>query len=95
MAPPKEVQEYDYEGLPPDYTLLQNLMAGAIAGIAEHTVMYPVDSIRTRMQILTPKTSTFTGPHGIITGGSQILAKDFFGLWRGVSSVLVGAGWSS
>lgn len=28
------------------------MLAGAIAGMAEHTVMYPVDTIKTRMQAL-------------------------------------------
>lgn len=28
------------------------MLAGAIAGITEHTAMYPVDTIKTRMQAL-------------------------------------------
>jgi hypothetical protein len=31
---------------------LQHMMAGAAAGITEHTAMYPVDTIKTRMQAL-------------------------------------------
>jgi len=31
-----------------------HLMAGAAAGIMEHCVMYPVDSVKTRMQSLRP-----------------------------------------
>jgi hypothetical protein len=31
---------------------LQHMVAGAVAGITEHTAMYPVDTIKTRMQAL-------------------------------------------
>lgn len=31
---------------------LQHMLAGATAGMAEHTAMYPVDTIKTRMQAL-------------------------------------------
>jgi len=36
MAQPdaEPVDEYDYEGLPPNFSLLQNMAAGAFAGIA-------------------------------------------------------------
>lgn len=39
-------EEYEYEALPPNFSLLQNMAAGAFAGIAEHTVMYPIDAIK-------------------------------------------------
>ncbi|RYO73771.1 hypothetical protein DL764_010371 [Monosporascus ibericus] len=52
MAQPtgEPVEDYDYESLPPNFSLTQNMVAGAFAGIAEHTVMYPIDAIK-RMQI--------------------------------------------
>ena len=31
---------------------LQHMLAGAIAGISEHVAMYPMDTIKTRMQAL-------------------------------------------
>ena len=31
---------------------VQHMCAGAVAGIAEHVAMYPVDTIKTRMQAL-------------------------------------------
>ena len=34
------------------YGCLQHLLAGAMAGVAEHAVMFPVDTIKTRMQAL-------------------------------------------
>ncbi|KFY19735.1 hypothetical protein V493_07843, partial [Pseudogymnoascus sp. VKM F-4281 (FW-2241)] len=62
--------------------LLQNMTAGAVAGIAEHTVMYPIDSIKTRTQIL----GAIQQPRTIYN------MKWALGLWRGMSSVVVGAG---
>lgn len=31
---------------------LQHMIAGALAGIGEHVAMYPVDTVKTRMQAL-------------------------------------------
>lgn len=88
---PVEEEDYDYESLPPNFSLLQNMAAGAFAGIAEHTVMYPIDAIKTRMQVLQP--------HGTITHNSVVRnifqvarTEGVFSLWRGMSSVIVGAG---
>ena len=39
------VEEIDYEGLSHDSVAI-NMLAGALAGISEHAVMYPVDSIK-------------------------------------------------
>lgn len=83
--------DYDYESLPPNFSLLQNMTAGAFAGIAEHTVMYPIDAIKTRMQILNP--SNTPAYSGVIRNTFQIARTEgFFSLWRGMSSVIVGAG---
>ncbi|XP_012718801.1 mitoferrin-1 [Fundulus heteroclitus] len=43
-----------YESLPPHVSVTTHMTAGAVAGILEHTVMYPVDSVKTRMQSLQP-----------------------------------------
>lgn len=34
---PAAVEEYEYEGLPPNFTLAENMAAGAFAGIAVNT----------------------------------------------------------
>lgn len=39
------VDEEDYESLPTTSLKIQ-LLAGAIAGIAEHTIVYPIDAIK-------------------------------------------------
>ncbi|EXJ73671.1 uncharacterized protein Z519_10255 [Cladophialophora bantiana CBS 173.52] len=84
-------EEFDYEALPPNYGLGHNMLAGAFAGIAEHTVMYPVDLMKTRMQIINPSAG------GLYTGLSHAVStiyriEGLRTLWRGVTSVIVGAG---
>jgi len=38
--------QHSYEGLPPNFSLGANMVAGAFAGIAEHSVMYPIDLLK-------------------------------------------------
>uniref|UniRef100_A0A803TW50 Mitoferrin-1 n=1 Tax=Anolis carolinensis TaxID=28377 RepID=A0A803TW50_ANOCA len=40
--------EAEYESLPTGASLGTHMTAGAVAGILEHTVMYPVDSVKVR-----------------------------------------------
>lgn len=40
--------DYDYESLGDNTSMTQNALAGALAGIAEHCAMYPVDSIKVK-----------------------------------------------
>lgn len=83
--------DFDYEALPPNYGLGHNMLAGAFAGIAEHTVMYPVDLMKTRMQIINPSAG------GLYNGLSHAVStiyrlEGIRTLWRGMTSVIVGAG---
>ncbi|RCI06361.1 Fe(2+) transporter [Rhizopus stolonifer] len=79
--------EYDYESLGNNSTMAQNAIAGALAGIGEHSIMYPVDSIRTRMQVLSVPKLTLA-----IKDTPKKQLKKHRNLWRGVYSVIVGAG---
>ncbi|KAG8929176.1 Fe(2+) transporter [Tulasnella sp. 418] len=84
--------EVDYEGLPTGTSLGINMLAGAMAGISEHAVMFPVDSIKTRMQVFTaaPGGSTYSG---VANAFSRISSTEGLrALWRGVASVIMGAG---
>ncbi|KAG9232346.1 mitoferrin [Amylocarpus encephaloides] len=94
MAQPNRApvdEPYDYEALPPNFSVLQNMMAGAFAGIAEHTVMYPIDAIKTRMQILSPTSSAVY--NGMMQAGLRMgTGEGLMSLWRGISSVAIGAG---
>lgn len=44
--PFNESSDGDYESLPPHVSVTTHMTAGAVAGILEHTVMYPVDSVK-------------------------------------------------
>lgn len=80
--------EVDYEALPDNSPLVAQLLAGAFAGIMEHTIMFPIDSIKTRMQ-----TQKIKETEGIISSFSKISATEgSLALWRGVQSVILGAG---
>ncbi|GME68829.1 unnamed protein product [[Candida] boidinii] len=88
--------EIDYESLPENSPIVAQLFAGAFAGIMEHTVMYPIDAIKTRMQASSSSSNQFGKnklPTGIIASVSRITSLEgTMALWRGVSSVITGAG---
>ncbi|XP_067909199.1 mitoferrin-2 isoform X1 [Heterodontus francisci] len=46
--------EVEYEGLPETASTSTHMIAGAVAGVLEHCVMYPIDCVKTRMQSLQP-----------------------------------------
>lgn len=82
--------EIDYEALPDDASIIAHLTAGAFAGIMEHTVMYPIDSIKTRMQVIS---TTSELNKSVISSISKISSSEgAYALWRGVLSVVLGAG---
>ncbi|SPP81391.1 mitoferrin [Drosophila guanche] len=77
----------DYESLPTTSVGI-NMTAGAIAGVLEHVVMYPLDSVKTRMQSLT------SAPNMNImsTFQNMITREGLLRPIRGASAVVVGAG---
>lgn len=77
----------DYEALPTN-DIATHMTAGAIAGVMEHCVMYPLDSVKTRMQSLSRTTQA-----GIVGTFSKMVRKE--GLLRpvrGMSAMVIGAG---
>ena len=76
----------EYEELPPGTSPLVNLTAGALAGIFEHTVTFPLDSLKTRLQ------SNHSGPSWRQEVKSFTTRTGFARLWKGVWSVVIGAG---
>lgn len=85
----------DYEALPDHAPLAHQLMAGAFAGIAEHSVIFPLDALKTRLQAM-HAISTTGGqriPSTMLRQLSSISAQEgSMVLWKGVQSVLLGAG---
>ncbi|KAJ2508417.1 Fe(2+) transporter [Coemansia sp. RSA 2052] len=83
--------EYDYEELPETSPLTMHLIAGAAAGIMEHSVMYPFDIVKTRMQVVgSPSSVVYSG----VTQALRVISttEGVRSLWRGVMSVILGAG---
>uniref|UniRef100_T1PDS6 Mitochondrial carrier protein n=1 Tax=Musca domestica TaxID=7370 RepID=T1PDS6_MUSDO len=78
----------DYESLPTTSVAI-NMTAGAIAGVLEHIVMYPMDSVKTRMQSLSPATSKL---NITATFQNMVRKEGIFRPIRGVTAVVAGAG---
>lgn len=83
--------EFDeYESLPTG-NALTHMLAGAAAGVMEHCVMYPLDSVKTRMQSLRP---TPGARYHSITDAFYKMVRYEGALRpvRGMSAVVLGAG---
>lgn len=78
----------DYEQLPTT-SVATNMTAGAIAGIMEHCVMYPLDSVKTRMQSLTHMHAHDTI---VSTMRDMVRSEGLLRPFRGVMAVVAGAG---
>ncbi|KAH9362988.1 mitochondrial iron transporter mitoferrin [Haemaphysalis longicornis] len=80
----------DYETLPTS-NVLTHMLAGAAAGVMEHCVMYPLDSVKTRMQSLRPSPG---GRYNSIPDAFYKMVRHEGALRpvRGMSAVVVGAG---
>lgn len=83
--------EETYEELPEQAPFHIHLAAGALAGIAEHTLTYPLDFIKTRLQVLHPT------PQALYSGLTSALRtisleEGPLRLLRGIQSVALGAG---
>ncbi|XP_038219711.1 mitoferrin isoform X1 [Zerene cesonia] len=77
----------DYETLPTQNSLT-HMTAGAIAGVMEHCVMYPLDSVKTRMQSLR---SAHNGSI-VETFRYMVQREGLLRPVRGMSVVVAGAG---
>ncbi|XP_076681704.1 mitoferrin-1 [Andrena cerasifolii] len=78
-----------YESLPTS-SVAVHMTAGAFAGIMEHCVMYPLDSVKTRMQALTPGPGGGGGVGEVLT--RMVRQEGVFRPIRGMSAMVVGAG---
>ncbi|CAN9510760.1 unnamed protein product [Ophioblennius macclurei] len=90
--PPSSVEpEIEYEGLPQGAATGTHMLAGAVAGIMEHCLMYPIDCVKTRMQSLHPEPGARY--RNVMDALRQIVRTE--GMWRpirGVNVLAVGAG---
>ncbi|XP_031732966.1 mitoferrin-2-like [Anarrhichthys ocellatus] len=86
-----EEPEIDYEGLPQGAATSTHMLAGSVAGIMEHCLMYPIDCVKTRMQSLHPEPGARY--RNVMDALQQIVRTE--GVWRpirGVNVLAVGAG---
>ncbi|WVQ96363.1 hypothetical protein IAU59_003468 [Kwoniella sp. CBS 9459] len=118
----EEEEEHDYESLPVGSGWAVNMAAGAMAGISEHAAIFPVDSIKTRMQVLPALNPILSGASSVTASASGAATaaaaasarppppaapqlntiaqhvrsisttEGLRSLWRGVASVILGAG---
>ncbi|XP_061584906.1 mitoferrin-1 [Cololabis saira] len=80
-----------YESLPPHVSVSTHMTAGAVAGVLEHTVMYPVDSVKTRMQSLQPDPNAQY--KGVYEALKRIVRTEgIFRPLRGLNITMLGAG---
>ncbi|PAA53893.1 hypothetical protein BOX15_Mlig009775g1 [Macrostomum lignano] len=83
--------EDEYESLLPDSTPSQHMIAGACAGVMEHTIVYPVDCVKTRLQCLRPLEGARYA--GLIDGLRTLMQTEGIGRsLRGIGAVVAGAG---
>ncbi|XP_038126839.1 mitoferrin-2-like [Cyprinodon tularosa] len=90
-APACVEPDMDYEGLPQGAASSTHMLAGAVAGIMEHCLMYPIDCVKTRMQSLHPEPGARY--RNVMDALRQIVRTE--GVWRpirGVNVLAVGAG---
>ncbi|XP_026867058.2 mitoferrin-1 [Electrophorus electricus] len=81
----------DYESLPSHASFTTHMTAGAVAGVLEHTVMYPVDSVKTRMQSLQPDPNAQY--RGVYEALRRIVRTEgVLRLLRGLNITVLGAG---
>lgn len=101
--------DIDYESMPETSSIYYQLIAGAFAGIMEHSVMFPIDAIKTRIQsshsqiikntiaknkiIKDANIPNLNTQNGVIRQISSIATTEgSLVLWKGVQSVILGAG---
>ncbi|TRY84090.1 hypothetical protein DNTS_008935 [Danionella cerebrum] len=86
-----ELSEPDYEGLPRGASTSTYMLAGAVAGIMEHCLMFPIDCVKTRMQSLQPEPAARY--RNVMDALWRIMRTE--GIWRpirGLNVTAVGAG---
>ncbi len=81
-----EVEEIDYESMP-NSSVAVNMLAGAIAGITEHIITYPLDVLKTRMQFKTSITENVLSYMNRVYSTEGLRAFS-----RGLNTVVISAG---
>ncbi|KAF7694951.1 mitoferrin-1 [Silurus meridionalis] len=84
-------EDDSYETLPVHVSFSTHMTAGAVAGVLEHTVMYPVDSVKTRMQSLQPDPKAqYRSVYGALK--QIVMTEGLMRPLRGLNITVLGAG---
>ncbi|XP_057842955.1 uncharacterized protein LOC131052333 [Cryptomeria japonica] len=85
------VKEQLGENLHDGLSFGQFMLAGSVAGMVEHMAMFPVDTLKTRMQMLASAGGSYHS--GVGKSFLSIVRKEGpFGLYRGIGAMGLGAG---
>lgn len=82
MADPSDWEDWD----PSQGNFLHHMVAGSIAGITEHTVMYPVDTFKTYVQCMRECPEAVAGRRVM----EMVRGQGLLRLWRGVGTMFTG-----
>lgn len=82
MADPSDWEDWD----PSQGNFLHHMVAGSIAGITEHTVMYPVDTFKTYVQCMRECPESVAGRRLM----EMVRGQGLLRLWRGVGTMFTG-----
>ena len=92
-----EIDEWDGRG-----SFAQHAVAGSIAGLAEHSLMFPVDTVKTLMQVrqgpqlqaslaAAEGAGAGGGLHGMVASASHLISSGGMPrMWRGVQTMFSG-----
>lgn len=83
-----------YETLPEGASVQVHMLAGSMAGVMEHCIMFPVDCVKTRMQSLACETQMVSAERqGVISSLKTIMKEEGrFRPVQGVQAMALGAG---
>ena len=71
----------------------QFMIAGSIAGMVEHIAMFPIDTLKTRTQMMTERYGSIQYSSSLSKVFSSIIKSEgLLGLYRGVGAMALGAG---
>lgn len=90
LLPPAAAAATDLATAHDGLAFWQYMAAGSVAGLVEHTAMFPVDTLKTRIQT---HSLPCHPPPGLLHAFRSLIRVDgFLGLYRGISAMGLGAG---
>jgi hypothetical protein len=88
MSELPDFEELEQDWDPTKLSFVDHMIAGSFAGLAEHVVMFPLDTLKTNVQC---EKCGSNSPLQTINCAKKIIKQDgVFRLWRGVSAMFVG-----